>query len=209
MSLAAWIVAFVVAFTVGGATGIKWEKGQQAQREVAAREQAKNEREAAEKKIDVSAVKHEKEKIVIREEFVVITERIEDAKQTDFYAAGAPACLDARGLSIINDAARPAASAASQPARAVPRPSAATQRSAGDSAFHDARMGTDVQGVQVKTRASRGGLAQIDRPLSSISTPAEGAVVRAESGFPLRYPTFSARARGGYMSRSHGANQFL
>lgn len=74
-------------------------------------------------RVDTAAVRHETDKTQIRTEFLVITEKVEHALQSDFYSVGQPACLDDDGLRAVTEAARPAA-AASQPAAAVSRPAA-------------------------------------------------------------------------------------
>ena len=76
----------------------------------------------AEKNIDTAAVGHEADKVRIETEFIVITETVDHVTQTDFYAAGAPACLDDSGLQVLNAARGIApAHAASQPATTAPR----------------------------------------------------------------------------------------
>jgi hypothetical protein len=87
-------------------------------------EAVKRDRMRAEKNIDTAAVGHESDKVRIETEFLIITERVGHVLQTDFYAAGAPACLDDAGVRAVADALRPA-DAASQPAPAVRGPRAA------------------------------------------------------------------------------------
>ncbi len=89
-------------------------------------DKARIEQEARERirkadKVDVAAAGHESDKRQLRTEFIVITERVEHVLQSDFYAAGQPACLDDAGLRELTAAVGPGA-AASQPARAVPGP---------------------------------------------------------------------------------------
>lgn len=86
----------------------------------AAAEKAKFDRRA----VDVASVGHERDKREIRTEFLVITEKVYEALQTDFYAAGAPACLDDAGMRAVTEAVRPAVPA-SQPAGAMRRSGAA------------------------------------------------------------------------------------
>jgi hypothetical protein len=132
MSIYAYIVAAVMLLVTGAGFGVKWEKGQNALRQQEARQEADRMRAKRENNVDTSAGAHEADKRELQTQYVVITERIEDAKQTDFYAPGAPACLDDAGVRIVNAAALGYADAASQPARAVPGPAAAAQRSAGN-----------------------------------------------------------------------------
>jgi hypothetical protein len=82
----------------------------------AAAEKAKFDRRA----VDVAAAGHEKDKAQIRTEFLVITEKVEHAIQSDFYAAGQPACFDDSGLRALSDSLG-AAPAPSVPASAVPQ----------------------------------------------------------------------------------------
>ena len=118
MSIYAYIVAAVLLFGVGAAGGVKWEKGQNALREQEAKEIAAEQRRQNERGIDAAAVTHEKVRRELRTEFLVITEKVADAKQTEFYAPGAPLCLDDAGLRIV-ESARGAASSPSVPARTV------------------------------------------------------------------------------------------
>jgi hypothetical protein len=124
MSIYAYIVAAVLLLATGTGVGIKWEKGREAIRQIEAKEIAAEQRRQNEHGIDVAAVSHEKAKRELATEFVVITERIEDARQTDFYSAG-NLCLDDTGLRIVASAARAASAAASKPAGVLPRHSSA------------------------------------------------------------------------------------
>lgn len=90
----------------------------EAERLQAQREQERNDRRV----VDQAAVGHEQDKAQIRTEFITITQTVERIVREPFYAAAdAPACLDDDGLQQLRTAIG-AASAASQPARAVPGP---------------------------------------------------------------------------------------
>jgi hypothetical protein len=80
-------------------------------------------RRFAEKRVDTAATGHESDKAQIRTEFITITETVERIVREPFYAPGAPACLDPDGMRQLRSAIAPA-SAASQPAPAVRRPTA-------------------------------------------------------------------------------------
>lgn len=73
-------------------------------------------------RIDAAASGHEADKTAIRTEFITITETVERIVREPFYAPGAPACLDDDGMRELRAAT--GQPPASQPAGAVPRPSA-------------------------------------------------------------------------------------
>jgi hypothetical protein len=119
MSLLAQLVIALAIFVAGAAGGIRWHAGQDAIEAQAAAQQAAKERARQFERIDVAAVGHEKDKVRIQTEFVVITEKVEHALHaSDFYADAGPACLDAAGLSALAAAVR-AAPSPSQSAPAV------------------------------------------------------------------------------------------
>ncbi len=72
-------------------------------------------------RIDQAAVALVKSNGAIRKQAAAVTKKVDDAIQTDFYAAGAPMCLDDAGLLAVTEAVRPA-QPASRPAGAVPGP---------------------------------------------------------------------------------------
>lgn len=115
------ILAIIAALGFGGGwtvNGWRHDSIERARIEAANRDQLRRiERQ------DVKAVQHEREKVVIREKFVPITETVD--RIVVRYADRS--CLDDDGLRVVN-AAIAAAATASQPARAVPGPAAADQR---------------------------------------------------------------------------------
>lgn len=123
MSPLAYVAIVVAIFVSGFAGGIKWHAGQDAIAEQARRDKVERERKFAEKRVDVAATARQADSEHLRTEFLVITERVHDALQTEFYAPSAPACLDAGGVRDVN-AASGIPDAGSQPAAAVPRPAA-------------------------------------------------------------------------------------
>jgi hypothetical protein len=78
---------------------------------------------ANEKRVDVAAVAHEKDKKQIRTEHHVITERVEHEVEKPVYRN---VCLPDSGVRIVNDHID--GKAASEPARAVSAPAALTER---------------------------------------------------------------------------------
>lgn len=116
-----YVIAFIAIVSAFGSWKVQdWRYGA---KEADRLEAVARDRMRAEKNIDVAAVGHEADKREISTEFVIITEKVEHALQTDFYAAGQPGCLDDAGLRALTDAAGPAP-AAGEPARAVPGPAA-------------------------------------------------------------------------------------
>ena len=114
------LAIYTVVFTVGAAFGVKFHAGITAQRDLATHEaQAK----ATAKKLDrgdKAAVGHEADKSQIRTEFVTITQEVERVVEKPVYRN---MCFDDDGLRLLGNAiaGRPAAS---QPAPALPEPSA-------------------------------------------------------------------------------------
>lgn len=123
MSILAQLVIAALIFAVGAAGGIRWHAGQDAIAENKRQQQEAKEAAIRLQRVDTAAVGHEGDKARIRTEFLVITEKVEHALQSDFYAAGQPACLDDSGLRAVAEAAG-ATDPAGEPARAVPRPAA-------------------------------------------------------------------------------------
>lgn len=112
------IAAAVV--TAGGTWKVQdWRYGA---KETARLEQEAKEQGIRAQRIDTAASGHESDKSSIRTEFITITETVERIVREPFYAAGAPACLDADGLRELQAAT--GQPPASQPAGTVPRPSA-------------------------------------------------------------------------------------
>jgi protein-disulfide isomerase-like protein with CxxC motif len=106
------------AFLVGLAGGWQVQTWRHGYLESQRQEQAREDRARREKTIDVAAAGHEADKREIRTEFITITQEVERVVQTPFYAAGQQ-CLDDDGMRQLAAALGPA-TAASQPARAVP-----------------------------------------------------------------------------------------
>lgn len=116
-----WALQAVLAaglFLAGGAAGVKWHAGVDAQKaivEKAARaEVERNDRRAA----DAAAAGHEADKVQIRTVYVKVKQEVARVAQTPFYAAD-QLCLDDAGLRAVAGAGR-AAPAVGSAAAAVP-----------------------------------------------------------------------------------------
>lgn len=121
MSILAYAVIAFAIFAAGAAGGWKAHVGIIASRDLAAVQAQERETLRRTDKIDKSAVKHEVAKAKLDTEFLVITEKINVITKEPFYTAS-PMCLDDSGLQLIADSIKGSASAASQPAPALPRP---------------------------------------------------------------------------------------
>jgi hypothetical protein len=108
-------LAFVAGFAGAWQTQ-EWRAGHHANQRA---EKAREDRAFNEKANDTAAVKNEKAKVVIQERFRVITNEVHHVTQSEFYAAGAPACLDPAGVQQLRTAVA-ATAPASVPAPAVP-----------------------------------------------------------------------------------------
>ena len=117
MSWALQLVLALAIFAGGGAAGIKWHAGIDAQRELAAHEaQAKE----TQKKLalgDKAAAGHEADKAQIRTQIKTIYQEVERVVEKPVYRD--TVCFDDDGLRLIRAAIGPAA-AASKLAPAVP-----------------------------------------------------------------------------------------
>lgn len=121
MSLAAKLVLALAILVGGMALGIKWEKGQQAVRDLVERDQVAKETQRRLDRGDTAAGKYEADRARIRTEYVTVTERVDHVVQNPAYG---DSCLDADGLRVLSDAIR-GTEAAGQPAPALPGPAAA------------------------------------------------------------------------------------
>ena len=108
MSWAFKAFLLAVAFAAGGATGIKWHAGIDAQKELTAKtaraEKERNDRRA----VDMAAESHEADRVQIRTVYVKAKQEIANVVRTPFYA-DSQLCLDDDGLRAANAAGRTAA----------------------------------------------------------------------------------------------------
>ena len=116
MSWALQVVLALVIFAAGGAAGIKYHAGVDAQRELVAHEAAAKATQKKLEQVDQAAVAHEKDKVQIRTQIKTVIQEVERIVEKPVYRN---VCLDDDGLRVLRAAIRPAA-AASQPAPAVP-----------------------------------------------------------------------------------------
>lgn len=120
------IAAALIAGAIAAAGAWQVQDWRYGAKEAERLEAGRRDRLIAEKRVDVAASGHERDKAEIVTEFITITETVERIVRAPFYvAAHAPACLDADGLRELAAAVGGAAAPAGQPARAVPRPGAA------------------------------------------------------------------------------------
>jgi len=115
-----YAIAAGVIFAAGTWTGIRWHAGQDAIAESERLDAIERDRRMAEKRVDTAATSFETDRERLRSDFLVITDRVNDALKSDFYAAGAPGCLDDNGLRELTDAIQ-SGEAGREPAPAVPR----------------------------------------------------------------------------------------
>lgn len=110
------LVLALVIFAAGGASGIKYHAGVDAQLELAALEGTA--KEAAKRLVrgDKAAVAHETDKVQIRTEFIPITQEVENVVEKPFYR---DICFDDDGLRLIG-AALGRSPAASESAPGLP-----------------------------------------------------------------------------------------
>lgn len=116
MSWALQLALALVIFAGGGAAGIKYHAGVDAQRELLALEATAKETAKKLDRGDKAAAGHEADKVRIRTEFLTITEEVERVVEKPVYR---DICFDDDGLRIIGAALSPSP-AASEPAPAVP-----------------------------------------------------------------------------------------
>lgn len=117
------LAAAAIAALVAGSGAWKVQDWRYAAKENDRLEQEAKERGIRLQRVDTAASSHEKDKGEIRTEFITITETVERIVREPFYAADAPACLDADGLRQLSDATGNP-DPASKPAGTVPRPGA-------------------------------------------------------------------------------------
>lgn len=116
MSWALQLALALVIFAAGGAAGIKYHAGVDAQRELLALEATAKETAKKLDRGDKAAAGHEADKVRIRTEFLTITEEVERVVEKPVYR---DICFDDDGLRIIGAALGPSP-AASEPAPALP-----------------------------------------------------------------------------------------
>lgn len=116
MSWALQLVLALAIFAAGGAAGIKYHAGVDAQRELLVKEAGAKETVRKIERGDKAAVAHENDKVRMRTEFVPITEEIERVVEKPVYR---DICFDDDGLRLIG-AALGRRGPASEPAPAVP-----------------------------------------------------------------------------------------
>lgn len=114
-----YIAVALIAAILSGSGVWKVQSWRYAAKEKERQEEVLRQIRIAEKRVDVAAESHEKDKQRIRTEFVTITETVEKIIEKPFYIDGV--CLDDDGLRELARAIAPSA-AAGEPARAVPRP---------------------------------------------------------------------------------------
>jgi type II secretory pathway pseudopilin PulG len=114
-----YVIAIVAALAAFGSWQVQnWRaKANEADRIEAQHEKERMDRRA----VDNAASGHEADKVRIRTVTKVIEREVANATRTEFYAADAPACLDADGLRIVAQSLG-RAPAASEPARTVRGP---------------------------------------------------------------------------------------
>lgn len=117
MSWALQLVLALAIFAAGGAAGIKWHAGVDAQRELAAQEATAKATQKTLERIDRAAVGHEADKAQIRTEIKTIVQEVERVVEKPVYRD--TVCFDDDGLRLIRAALGPA-TAASEPAPAMP-----------------------------------------------------------------------------------------
>jgi hypothetical protein len=117
MSWALQLALALVIFAAGGAAGIKWHAGVDAQRELAAHEALAKETQRKLAGIDKAAAGHEADKSQIQTQIKTITKEVERVVEKPVYRD--TVCFDDDGLRLIRAALRPAATA-SEPAPAMP-----------------------------------------------------------------------------------------
>lgn len=115
-----WPLQLVLALTLfgaGGATGIHWHAGVDAQRELAAHEAAAKATQKKLERIDTAATGHEADKAQIRTQIKTITKEVDRVVEKPVYRD--TVCFDDDGLRLVRAALGPPTTA-SQPAPAVP-----------------------------------------------------------------------------------------
>lgn len=115
-----WPLQLVLAlgiFAAGGAAGIKWHAGIDAQRALANHEAMTKAAQNRLERIDQAAVGHEADKAQIRTQIKTIVQEVERVIEKPVYRD--TVCFDDDGLRLIRAALGPAA-AAGEPAPAVP-----------------------------------------------------------------------------------------
>ena len=117
MSWALQLVLALAIFASGGAAGIKWHAGIDAQRELAAHEAAAKATQKTLERSDTAAVAHEADKAQIRTQIKTIYQEVERVVEKPVYRT--TVCFDDDGLRLIRAALGPAA-AASEPAPSMP-----------------------------------------------------------------------------------------
>jgi len=110
-------VVAVGIFLAGMAGGIKWHAGQDAIKEQAREVNQRATERLRRQNSNTAAVAHEADKIVIKKEFLPITQEVERVVEKPVYRN---VCLDADGLSVIRSAISRANGDPSEPGDAVP-----------------------------------------------------------------------------------------
>lgn len=116
MSWALQLVLALAIFAAGGAAGIKYHVGVDAQRTLAAHEATAKETAKKLDRGDKAAAGHEADKVQIRTEFLTITQEVERVVEKPVYR---DVCFDDDGLRLIR-AALGRGAAASEPASTLP-----------------------------------------------------------------------------------------
>ncbi len=110
-------VVAVGIFLAGMAGGIKWHAGQDAIKEQAREVNQRATERLRRQNSNTAAVAHEADKIVIKKEFLPITQEVDRVVEKPVYRN---VCLDADGLSVIRSAISRANGDPSEPGDAVP-----------------------------------------------------------------------------------------
>lgn len=118
MSWALHLVLALAIFTAGGAAGIKWHAGVDAQRELAVHEAAAKATQKKLERIDMAAANHEADKAQIGAQIKTIIKEVDRVVEKPVYRD--TVCFDDDGLRLIRAAIASDAAAASEPAPAVP-----------------------------------------------------------------------------------------
>lgn len=116
MTLPLQLVLALAIFAAGGAAGIKWHAGIDAQKAMALHEATAKATQKTIERIDSAAVGHEADKVKIRTQIKTVIREVDRVVQDPSYSN---ICFDDSGMRAVRAAINPAAPA-SQPAPAVP-----------------------------------------------------------------------------------------
>ena len=122
MSIAIQLVIAGIIAIAGFAAGVKYHAGQDAIAEQARQVDQRATERLRRQNTNTAAAGHETDKIVIRKEFVPITQEVERVVTQVVYRDRA--CFDSDGVSVINSAVARANGTAGEPVNTVPEPAA-------------------------------------------------------------------------------------